>query len=447
MIFSTPPGGIKLKVFDYILKPIDNDELGKALDKAVRQLEKERDAKRHSQEIYDEMRKQARDTHIIRKQLALMDVLSCSDPAYDIREIFESEDINFTGYIIILAALRNYKRPIDEILSDYTMRIAPVSDNEDIITTKIGSNIITLVMFKKRLPTITKQYGIKVYDRLAMACQDHDTKIAVVSGELYTDLPGLYDAYEKVMVIMQKAMIEEEDKKVYYTGEYRDFDDVDYSTIIRKTKDVCNALSDAGEAEVDRILEEYLSYCVTHSRNQIYFIKLALMDLTFSYIKKKENMKMLSQASELSELIENFSKGGDVQYEIGQISALLHKMKQEEVLYNAEGCSVLVKKALEYINTCPIHEITLANVAGHFNVSPSYLSRVIKKEKGDNFINIVQHVKIQQAKFLLDDPTIKIEDIAHRVGYGSYLGFLKAFKQIEGISPQSYRSGGSEADQ
>ncbi|KIL38448.1 hypothetical protein SD70_26425 [Gordoniibacillus kamchatkensis] len=87
-------------------------------------------------------------------------------------------------------------------------------------------------------------------------------------------------------------------------------------------------------------------------------------------------------------------------------------------------------------------DLTLKDVADVFNMSPSYLSRLLRQETGASFIDYLTETRIKQAALLLLDPTIKIVEVASRVGYNGQHYFSMAFKKQMGVSPAEYRKGG-----
>lgn len=88
-------------------------------------------------------------------------------------------------------------------------------------------------------------------------------------------------------------------------------------------------------------------------------------------------------------------------------------------------------------------DLSLEETASELEISPGYLSRLLKQATGYSFVEYVNRIRIQHALQLLTDPAIKIYEIAEKVGYRSQHYFSRAFKQILGISPIEYRKGGS----
>lgn len=95
--------------------------------------------------------------------------------------------------------------------------------------------------------------------------------------------------------------------------------------------------------------------------------------------------------------------------------------------------------AVDLIRRFYAEDISLISVAGQINVNPSYLSRVFKQEKGENFVSFLTRVRIEQAKSYLESRKYKVSEVADKVGYHNYPYFSKLFKKYVGISPEEYR--------
>lgn len=84
-------------------------------------------------------------------------------------------------------------------------------------------------------------------------------------------------------------------------------------------------------------------------------------------------------------------------------------------------------------------EITLNEMSQLLAVTPSYLSRLFKKEFGINYTEHLNKIRIDKAKELLRSPAVKVMEVARMVGFNNAHYFSKMFKRMAGITPQEYR--------
>ena len=72
-------------------------------------------------------------------------------------------------------------------------------------------------------------------------------------------------------------------------------------------------------------------------------------------------------------------------------------------------------------------------------ISPSYLSRLIKRYLGRSFVDILTELRIEKAKQLLANSGLKTYEIADAIGIGDPHYFSTIFKKITGMTPSGYR--------
>lgn len=90
----------------------------------------------------------------------------------------------------------------------------------------------------------------------------------------------------------------------------------------------------------------------------------------------------------------------------------------------------------EYSN----EDLSLTGVSERLAVSPNYLSALIKKIKGKNFITLVTERRMKAAHDLLSCSNMKILEVAEKCGYSDQHYFSYCFKKFYGDSPNKVRS-------
>ncbi len=100
---------------------------------------------------------------------------------------------------------------------------------------------------------------------------------------------------------------------------------------------------------------------------------------------------------------------------------------------------IRIELAKKYISEHYNENITLNDVAGYIELNASYFSNLFKTEVGINFSEHLLEVRMQMARKLLRDPTIKVYEVGCMVGYEDAVSFGRAFKKKVGMSPKEYR--------
>lgn len=84
-------------------------------------------------------------------------------------------------------------------------------------------------------------------------------------------------------------------------------------------------------------------------------------------------------------------------------------------------------------------DCTLTQVAAHFNFSPNYLSRLLKKETGKGFQDLLSESRLKRVAFLLRSTSLPIYKVANECGYQNQSFFRQKFEEEFGMSPKAWR--------
>ncbi len=100
----------------------------------------------------------------------------------------------------------------------------------------------------------------------------------------------------------------------------------------------------------------------------------------------------------------------------------------------------VMHQSILYINNHYQENITLEDMAKRVYLSPSYFSRVFKKENGMTFSAYLNRTRITYSKELLLHTNMRLVEIAFQVGYEDQSYFSKVFHKIVGVPPLKYRA-------
>ena len=130
---------------------------------------------------------------------------------------------------------------------------------------------------------------------------------------------------------------------------------------------------------------------------------------------------------------------GNREGEEGKEKAEPSEGKEGEETDSPASCFI-VKNALAYIEENYREKLKLSDVADQIYVSQWHLSKLLNKHTGQTFSEILNTIRIEKAKELLKDPSLRIGDIAEEVGFLDVAHFSRVFKKQAGISANEYRN-------
>ncbi|MFX0547129.1 helix-turn-helix domain-containing protein [Roseovarius sp. S1116L3] len=100
-----------------------------------------------------------------------------------------------------------------------------------------------------------------------------------------------------------------------------------------------------------------------------------------------------------------------------------------------EFVSLLRMMVQPYLNEGRIDVAFAAEISG---ISTRTLQRMLA-QSGSSYSKIVQEARFDLARTRLDDPDMKVIDVAMMVGYESPQHFSRAFRRFTGVTPSQYR--------
>ncbi len=104
------------------------------------------------------------------------------------------------------------------------------------------------------------------------------------------------------------------------------------------------------------------------------------------------------------------------------------------------GMSTIMESVIELIQENYSREdFSLQEAADKVGLSVAYLSRIFRKETGYTFVDYLTNLRMRKASILLQDDSVKIYEVAERVGYSSQQYFSLVFKKKLGVNPIDYK--------
>lgn len=116
-----------------------------------------------------------------------------------------------------------------------------------------------------------------------------------------------------------------------------------------------------------------------------------------------------------------------------------------ELLFDLEESYVnqndaIYQCVLQYVADHYAENVGLAEMSQYMGYNQAYLSRVIKKQSGRGFTEILTDHRMEKAKEMLSKTEYKVRTIAEQVGFHDVKYFCRLFKKRVGTSPKTYRA-------
>jgi YesN/AraC family two-component response regulator len=152
------------------------------------------------------------------------------------------------------------------------------------------------------------------------------------------------------------------------------------------------------------------------------YVQHALRSGVFDYLLKPVETEEMKAC--LDKWLKMRTKSGDPS-KLGEIQDVLELSPVEQVVR-------LIRERLP-------GDITLTEAAAAVHLNPSYLSQLFKQRMNQTFVDYVLQLRMNEAERLLTHTSLRISEIAQRLGYADISYFSNTFKRFKGRSPSEFR--------
>lgn len=114
---------------------------------------------------------------------------------------------------------------------------------------------------------------------------------------------------------------------------------------------------------------------------------------------------------------------------------------------NRKSGEELFEQIERYLGTNLYANVSIPDLVHRFHVSPSYISRIVKRFSGQTFVHYYTDLKLKEACRLMETkPEMKIREISDALCFADPHYFSKVFKERIGCRPVEYKAAREKKD-
>lgn len=445
--FEYAQKAIKLNVTEYILKPVNVEELTRILNRVRENLEQEIEQRRD----VDRLRESYLSSLPILRELFLNDMVRGNMPAENIRQKLEEYKIDILGAEKWLTAVINVENEASEetgLTLHQEKELIPISvkslleDNLKDYCRFMAFNSAVGVTLIAAVDGERKQTSL--IDLLGDICKEIkrilQVTVTIGIGYFSRELEQLPAAYQSAVDALGYREIVGTGKTIYIN----DMEPVSRGKLQLETRDEADLIAVVKFGTREKIEAAAKNFAARMEGARVHMRQLQVYQMSI--------INCLIRLMQQQDLELGAMFGTDEMY--GKV--IYGNMKPEEFasVITEVGCRMneamnrerdktakkVILEAKQYIlDHYQDPELSVDVMCRQLHMSPAYFSTVFKRETGQTYIAYLTEVRLDKAVELLNTTDDKTYVIAQKVGYQEQNYFSYVFKKRFGISPTKFR--------
>ena len=456
--FSYAQESIRLKVQDYLLKPINKEELNMTLEKIDRLIYQESLGQEELKLLRVSLKKsedQIRSKFLLDAWQAMLNGTYSTDRIKEnLALVDEDINIDFSGRKGFLVLINRDGRGsiggsfqtsgmdmMDEFAS--LIEMFDKKSSESVMTARENQVLIMILSEADHIDELFRGIQRELRGRIEKDNLRHNfhritASMSDVSNIDMMHFPKLIQEVQRALtyrIEMPQVAVHIYNMKFEIEIEKRiSLRQLEYS---EKLRDAIRDMDMEAAAEsIRRIWQRLTSHINTPGNTWTVFSDL--LDIVNTEMGKKESAERISAEFQTNpeQLVRLDIDYSNLQQQLVDYMFALFE-RYRESMDNRQNPSIT--RAKEYVMRHYSETITLDDVAKAACLSSSYFSTLFKTETGVGFTDYIQQVRIDKAKSLLKETSMRVQDIAESVGYRDIKSFNKVFIRLTKVKPSEYR--------
>lgn len=275
----------------------------------------------------------------------------------------------------------------------------------------------------------------------------NNTDVKIALSNIHNGAAGIPAAYSEAMEAMEYKEIMGIKGIVTYTSS-QDNRTIEYYYPIEQEQQVINNIRLGEFAATEQMLQGLFEENIIKRKISPYMVKCLMYNMLGTILKAMndfgtaEDGKYLAYITEFERLMGQLMHNKNVNETRNEMLKILKEVCDSiSSSRKLSGAGQNIRKDIDnyILENYMDANLCISSIGSHFNMSPSYLSKLYKAQSGQSILDAINKVRIDKAKQILADKKITIEDVAKAVGYSSVRTFIRIFIKRQGITPGKFK--------
>jgi two-component system, response regulator YesN len=429
---------IKLKAYDYLLKPVETNELIEKLKQAAFELElemkKENNINESQYYIQQQLLRRLSHNVLTNEEIVKEFSIVGMEPRETLVAALyiKMDQTDFGSQRKMETVKDRIMEHSRNILNLYKLKGCVVNAETEHFAVFLFGSVLQVDDFTNSIPNVTLELLSKVQEKL-------HTTITISRGRIYHELADLSCSYREAVKAMDfRHMVGI--NQAYSIEEVETLECEEVDERLTFEEDFFRYITLGLPEKVTELLENVKKEILTNKKvslQEMVLFAVRVISLIFYESSKTAKNWDYTKFENVESRVVKLQTIDEIFSEIKIISIDLAEFVKS---LNVNQKHTLVDKAIDFIReNYYVSNLSLQKVAGEVHVSSAYLSNLFKVEKGFNFGDFLLETRMKKAMQLFQKSDLKTYEVAERIGYSNPQYFSSSFKKYTGYSPLEFK--------
>ncbi len=441
--FEYAKEAIKLEAEEYLLKPVNSEELEKVFKRIKTGLDRELDEKRN----VDKLKNYYMESLPIMQESIYTALLQGQLKDKRREELFKNYQIEFSGddYLAALIHLSSKERPEGIEPSLLLVSVRRLAGEE--LQGKWNVKLVNWFGDIAMIVCLNEEDDVREFTD---ACDRFCRSVKKVTGAVVTvGIGDRVESPEELSDSFRGADSAVSYRMMYGSGRAINIAEIDPSersslpSVEDGMREVFHRIKTSGKKElkesVKNLVEEIIGIKTSIQQYRIFVMEMIAGIYRFG---SSNNLNMEDIFGKGADAYSEALSIGTPQQLVDWLCGISVKMQEKVANERVSSTKSFVERAKDYVrDNYSNKDLTIEMVCSYLAVSSAYFSTVFKKETGKTFGNYLTEVRMKKAVDMLVNENEKTYVIAEKTGYSDPNYFSYVFKKQFGMSPSKYKAG------
>lgn len=442
--FGYAQKGIRLGVFDYLLKPIDEHELENVIVRAGEDMESKRSGgrdaalrKEASEEDNTDGKDQAKELDLL-----LQEGLKGNLASLDQMEGIVSSQMCFTLFELMRITPDHPAGMEGHSMEEWTASVCrwfdPMPEGLSACFSIYEGALYALVFF--RMFDAARDYDIetvRLATRIYQTSVEAGSDVCISISRCHNKFRDLREAVKEAGFSFDSRFFIENRHVIHYNS-LKSNSMSNIYPVMQKVEEFYGILRDHPE-QIEKSLDEIEVMFHAGGYFDLTVLRniLGNMAIMINMVLAETEDGQDSSSMNACRIVQEMNTVGSMDEAFRILRKYAVKVVVQAQQEKEDTNGAVTAKVMEYLENHYAEHLSLQDVCDYVGFSRGYVCRILKNDTGDTFVSLLNKIRIEKAREMLATHEYKVYEVAEKTGFSNYAYFYQAYRKYTGLSPKN----------